>query len=84
MKAPKSGNLKEAWVLFFFLGVMMINYPFIHIFNKNTMIFGIPALPLYFLLGWPASIAVIFYFCRKLDRVSDSDDSDEGKGEGQG
>ncbi|AMV72493.1 hypothetical protein JCM30471_10110 [Desulfuromonas carbonis] len=61
-------RLREAWVLFFILGVVMLNYPFLQIFNKTTTFFGIPLLILYFLLGWPASILVIYLFSRSLPR----------------
>lgn len=57
---------KEAWILFFVLGIIMINYPFIHIFNKTTPVFGIPLLILYLFVGWPISILVTYCFCRCL------------------
>lgn len=60
-------RLREAWILCFFLGVVMLNYPFLQIFNKLTTVFGIPLLILYFLIGWPLSIVVIYLFCRTLD-----------------
>ena len=72
-----SGNqprLREAWILFFILGVVMLNYPLLHIFNKPTTFFGIPLLILYFLLGWPASILVIYLFSRSLSRHPRLDD----------
>jgi hypothetical protein len=77
MKPPRKNNpilTREAWVLCFLLGMIMLNYPFIHIFNKETTLFGIPLLFLYFILGWPASIAVIYLFSRSL--------SDEHEGQG--
>ncbi len=55
---------RDGWALCFILGVVMLNYPFLHIFNKLTIIFGIPLLVLYFLVGWPLSILVIFLFTR--------------------
>lgn len=69
MAEKKSKNplrLREAWILCFFLGVVMLNYPFLQIFNKLTTVFGIPLLVLYFMLGWPISIVVIYLFCRTL------------------
>lgn len=66
MKEPNPIQIREAWVLCFLLGVVMLNYPFIHIFNKETMVLGIPALFLYFAVGWPFSILVIYLFCRTL------------------
>ncbi len=76
MKESNPSHIRQAWLFFFLLGVVMLNYPMIHIFNKNTLIFGIPALVLYFMLGWPASIAVIYLFCRKI-RASEPEDSGE-------
>ncbi|PKN13183.1 MAG: hypothetical protein CVU69_04070 [Deltaproteobacteria bacterium HGW-Deltaproteobacteria-4] len=61
---PDSLFLREAWRLFFFLGIILINYPFVQIFDKPILIAGIPLLLLYFLVGWPLSIFVIFIFSR--------------------
>ncbi len=68
MKKSGSPHLKEAWLLFFCMGLIMINFPFIHIFNKDLMVMGIPLLVLYFLVGWPLSILVIFVFARMLEK----------------
>ena len=59
-------RLREAWVFFFVLGVVMLNYPLLHIFNKPISFFGIPLLVLYFMLGWPLSIGVIYLFSQTL------------------
>lgn len=56
--------LREAWRLFFFLGIILINYPFVQIFNKPAFLAGVPLLLLYFLAGWPLSIFVILIFSR--------------------
>lgn len=79
-KPPTTSHLREAWVLFFFLGAVMLNYPFLQIVNKTATIFGIPLLVLYFLLGWPASIAVIFLFSRRLNHQDPKTNGQE-KGE---
>lgn len=65
-----SSQFKEAWVIFFILGIIMINYPFIHIFNKSDTLFGIPLLVLYFLVGWPLSILVIYLFTRRVSNLT--------------
>ena len=83
MKDPRSAQLKEAWVLCFILGVIMLNYPFIHIFNKDTLIFGIPTLVLYLLVGWPISILVIYLFTKNLNNGSGPGDSQSGQGKGK-
>ena len=68
-------HLKEAWVIFFILGIIMMNYPFIHIFYKPRWIFGMPAFFLYLYAGWAISIGVVFLFVKAIDHP------DEDKGE---
>ncbi|PLX99888.1 MAG: hypothetical protein C0623_08235 [Desulfuromonas sp.] len=63
----KTAKLREIWILCFLLGVVMLNYPFLHIFNKTTFYFGIPILILYFFIGWPISIGVIYLFSRIIE-----------------
>jgi len=67
MKEHNPIQTREAWVLCFLLGIIMLNFPFVHIFNKDAMIFGIPLLFLYFILGWPSSILIIYLFCRNME-----------------
>ena len=71
MRMGRKLPLKDAWVIWFVLGVVMINYPFLHIFNKNTLVFGVPLTILYFFIGWPVSIFVIYLFSIYLGRYSD-------------
>jgi Na+-driven multidrug efflux pump len=60
-------NLNESWIIFFVLGIIMMNYPFINIFNKPTQLFGIPVFYLYMYLGWLVSILVIYLFVKAID-----------------
>ena len=76
MKKSQESSIREAWVLCLILGLVMINFPFIHIFNTEQLIFGIPQLVLYFFIGWPVSIAVIWFFVRYMEK--DSQHSPEG------
>lgn len=69
-------RLREAWILFFLLGVVMLNYPLLQIFNKPVTVLGIPLLVLYFLIGWPLSIGVIFLFSRTLEPPAPPSDQD--------
>jgi hypothetical protein len=55
-------QLRESWVIFFIMGIIMLNFPFLHIFNKSDTLFGIPLLFLYFTAGWAVSIFVIYLF----------------------
>lgn len=55
-------QLRESWIIFFIVGIIMMNFPFLQIFNRAEMIFGIPLLFLYYTLGWAISIFVIYLF----------------------
>jgi len=82
MKMERKLPLTDAWVIWFILGVVMINYPFLHIFNKNVLVFGIPLTILYFFVGWPVSICFIYLFSIYLGRDSDQDSSKNDPQEG--
>ncbi len=73
MKTVRKLPLKDAWVIWFLLGVVMLNYPFLHIFNKDVLIFGIPLTILYFYIGWPVSIFIIYLFSIYLVRHAKED-----------
>jgi predicted Kef-type K+ transport protein len=62
MRAKNALQLRDAWVIFFMLGLVMLNFPFLHIFNKDVQILGIPLLILYLMVGWPLSIVVVYLF----------------------
>jgi len=70
-------RLKESWVIFFILGIIMLNYPFLHIFNKQTLIFSFPLLFIYIFGGWSISILVIYLFTKSIDTGRDAKDSNE-------
>ncbi len=55
-------QLRESWVIFFIMGIIMMNFPFLHIFNRSDTIFGFPLLFLYLFIGWAVSICVICLF----------------------
>jgi len=67
MNSGRIFKSREAWVACFLLGVVMLNFPFLEIFNKETPVFGIPLPVLYLLIGWPFSICVIYLFTRHFD-----------------
>ncbi len=68
-------QLPESWIIFFIMGIIMMNFPFLHIFNKPVTIFGFPLMFLYFIIGWPVSILVIYLFTLA---VRHSDDRQQG------
>lgn len=67
MKKQQGSSIREAWILCLILGIIMLNFPFIQIFNSGELILGIPILVLYFFVGWPLSILVIYLFTSQLD-----------------
>jgi len=77
MKMGRKLPLKDAWLILFILGVVMLNYPFLHIFNKDVLIFDIPLIILYFFIGWPFSILVVYLFSIYLGRHSDQETAEK-------
>lgn len=61
-------SMKESWVIFFIVGLIMLNYPFLHIFNKHAHYFGFPLLYLYITWGWGVSILVVYLFTKSIKR----------------
>jgi len=55
-------QLRESWIIFFILGIIMMTFPFLHIFNKPILLFGVPLLFLYLTAGWIISIIIIYLF----------------------
>lgn len=67
LKLLRRFHLREVWVIFFVLGIIMMNYPFIHVFHKpRILIFGMPVLFIYLYLGWLVSIIIIYLFAKAI------------------
>lgn len=66
-------SLKESWVIFFILGLIMLNYPFFSIFNKPKLFFGFPLTFIYIFGGWGVSILVIYLFTLAIRHENHSD-----------
>ena len=64
-------QLRESWIIFFIMGIMMLNFPFLHIFNKSDMLFGFPLMFLYLTAGWAVSIFVIYLFTLAIRQNAD-------------
>jgi len=63
-------QLRESWLIFFVFGIILLNYPFLNIFNKPDVIFGLPLLFAYFFVGWGISIFIIFLFTLAIENFS--------------
>jgi hypothetical protein len=68
-------RLKESWIFFFILGFIMINFPFIDIFNKPCEVIDMPLLFLYLYCEWAISILVIYLFASTLNLPDDSNNN---------
>jgi hypothetical protein len=75
MRVKHPFHLQESWVICFFLGLVMLNFPFLHIFNKDVQLFGIPLLIIYLFFGWPLSIVIIWLFSLLLGKGVEAGDS---------
>jgi len=70
MKDHHGDSTKEAWSVCLILGIILINFPFIHIFDNEKMVLGVPPLVLYFFIGWPLSICVTWLFVGQMNKES--------------
>lgn len=70
-------QLREAWVIFFVLGNVMINFPFLRIFNQPVSVIGYPLLFIYFMAGWAISIFVVYLFTLTLDEPEAAEKQEE-------
>ena len=55
-------NIFDRWIFLFICGIVFINFPVISIFDRPVLVFNIPLLIFYFILGWFISIFIIFLF----------------------
>lgn len=72
-------SLKESWVIFFILGLIMLNYPFLHIFNKPDIFFGFPLMYIYIIGGWAVSILVVYLFTKSIRTGNHSSNGSDNK-----
>ena len=55
-------RFRESWIILFILGVLMMNFPFLQIFNKPDLILGLPLMFIYLFIGWAISIIIVYLF----------------------
>jgi Na+-driven multidrug efflux pump len=67
-------RLKDTWVILFISGFVMMNYPFLSIFNKPLTLFGAPLLYVYLQVGWFFSIFIAYLFARSVSHHKDRED----------
>jgi hypothetical protein len=82
MATRHSDRLRSRWLFLSILYVVLFSFPLLRVFDRNILIFGIPLLILYLLLGWLLFIWLIYRFTQRLDPdggagVSDRDEEGE-------
>lgn len=62
----------RAWCLICFgLGLLLLNYPLLQIFNRPLTLFGFPLMVVYLFGLWLLGIVVLFLLTRSLLKFSD-------------
>jgi hypothetical protein len=83
MQAP--GRARELLVALFLLGVLLFAPPLLLIFNKETLILGVPTLYLYLFAVWAALIALVALAVeRAVDDLAETDADMAAKESGEG
>ena len=55
----QNNNKNKRLISLFFLGILLLNYPILSLFNVKTFVMGIPLLCLYIFSVWSALILLI-------------------------
>jgi hypothetical protein len=58
--------VRELVVTLFALGVVLLSWPFLTIFNQPRALLGIPVLVLYLFTVWAGIIALLFWVTHRL------------------
>ena len=70
MKESPLQKSKGAWILSIAAGMIILNFPFIQVFNTGGSLFGLPALIVYIFLAWSILISGLIvysqFFCHHL------------------
>lgn len=61
----QNNNKNKRLISLFFLGLLLLNYPILSLFNVRTSILGIPLLCLYIFSIWFALILLISIITRR-------------------
>lgn len=56
---PRSPIKPQRLVALFLLGMLILNYPLLPLFNDRGTLFGVPALYAYIFIAWGALIALM-------------------------
>ena len=83
MKKRPSQKPNETWLLIIAVGMVILNFPFIQVFNTQGAFFGIPTLIVYIFFVWSLLIIGLIVFSRILCQSSDQGEDDREQRKGQ-
>lgn len=62
---------RELWFISIILFLIAITFPFLHIFNRPLLVFGLPLLLSYLFVAWLLFIAAIYLLFYRNDDVDE-------------
>ncbi len=71
MKKRPVQKPKEIWLLSIAVGMVILNFPFIQVFNTQGFFFGMPTLIVYIFFVWSLLIIALIVFLHILCQSSD-------------
>ncbi len=66
-----SNKIQFLWALFF-LGLMILNYPFLDVYNTKNIWWGIPAFYLVLFFNWLLIILLVYLTVKKINKDTDA------------
>ncbi len=70
MGTPGAARRRHVWVTVVIFGVLAFNVPWLMIFDRPLLVFGLPLLPLYLMVAWAAAVALLVFHGRSLAKRS--------------
>ena len=62
-----SGRRGQRLAALFALGVLLFNYPLVEVFDRPTMVLGVPTLYAYLFTAWASLIALAAWAVRRAE-----------------
>jgi len=59
---------ERLWIVLGILSFILVNYPFLQIFNRDTLLIGIPMLVFYLFGFWILAIVLLYIYMHVLRR----------------
>ncbi len=59
---------ERLWIVLGILSFILVNYPFLQIFNRDTLLIGIPMLVFYLFGFWILAIVFLYIYMHVLRR----------------